>query len=63
MRTIADFRIAYARIGPRLAELKRALRAAKTAAEREEAERLIDVVIRRWRMPAPRRPLKRRIHG
>jgi hypothetical protein len=59
-RTIADFWIAYRRIGPRLAQLQRDLRAAKTPAERAAAENLIELVIARWRMPAPRMPLRRK---
>jgi hypothetical protein len=58
-RTLADFWIAYRRIAARLAELQRDSRSAKTPEERAAAEKLIEIVIARWRMPAPRIPLRR----
>jgi len=59
-RTLADFWIAYRRISLRIAELQRQARYAKTPTERAAAEKLLDVLIARWRLPPPCVPLKRR---
>jgi hypothetical protein len=58
-RTIGDFHRAYVRIALRIAELQREGRSARTPEERAAAEKLIETVIARWRMPAPRMPLRR----